>query len=91
MMILKLLAIIFLALFISLVFRLIVGVFKILSFVRSGMQSKFNAGHTHHTNPQPNTQNTMVKYSTCNLYILDTEALSRNGVYFCSAEHVTNK
>lgn len=82
MFILKLVTIIFLTLFIWLVFRLFIGIFKVVSFVRSGMQAPFNKQQA-----QPQ-QTTMVKCNTCNLYILDTEALSRNGVYFCSPEHV---
>lgn len=82
MIILKLITIIFLTLFIWLVFRIVAGVFKVLLFIRSGMQTPFKQ------QPPKSQQNTMVKCNTCSLYILDSEALSRNGVYFCSAEHI---
>lgn len=82
MIILKLLIVILLTLFIWLMLQLVLSVAKVFSFFRHGVRQ---AGRTA---PQ---QNTMVKCATCNLYLLDADAVAHNGQYFCSLDHARSK
>lgn len=80
MIILKLITIIFLTLFIWLIMQLVISGFKVFSFFKYGMR-----------NPQqqraPHGQTTMVKCAACHLYVLDSDAIVRNGTPYCSLEH----
>ena len=96
MIILKLLLIMLLTLFILAILRLVAGVFKVMSFLRAGFQSPFDAQASsrnkhRHDNNSANPQSTMVKCASCDLYILDSEAISRNGIYYCCKEHARNQ
>lgn len=83
MIILKLFTVILLTLFIWMLMQLIISGFRVVSFFKYGMRQ---------ANPARPAQphNTMVKCATCNLYVLDTDAISRNGNYYCSVEHMKN-
>lgn len=83
MIILKLFTIILLTLILWVIFRVVFGVFKIVAFFKSSLQSQMAqpSAAAHHS------QNTMVKCASCELYVLDHDAIMRNGLYFCSQEH----
>lgn len=89
----KLLLILLLTMFILLVARVVGVVFKVMSFLRSGFQQPFDtqtrARHNSNYSKKTDAQSNMVKCASCDLYILDSDAISRNGMYFCSQEHAS--
>jgi hypothetical protein len=94
MIILKLFTVILLTLFLWLMLQLLIGAFKVFrmfSFIRSGMQQATAQKPNPNQRQQPHQhtvgQNTMVKCSACHLYVLDSDAITRNGMAFCSPEH----
>lgn len=82
MIILKLIIVIFLTLFLWLVLQLGISAFRLFSFFKGAR----NGNQQNEQQPQ----NTMVKCATCNLYVIRRDAISRNGRYFCSVEHLDN-
>ena len=93
MIILKLFPVILLTLFLWLMLQLLIGAFKVFrmfSFIRAGMhQSTTQKPRPNQNQPSQHTvgQNTMVKCAACHLYVLDSDAITRNGMPFCSPEH----
>jgi hypothetical protein len=75
----KLFLIILLTLFLWMVLQLVISAFRVAAFFKSGLRNQSRAP------AQP--QNTMVKCSVCDLYVLDNEAIIRNGTYYCSLDH----
>lgn len=83
-MVFKLFLILFITLFVWLILQIAVSIFRVFSFfsnfrklIRKTAQQTQNA-----------PRNTMVKCVKCNLYVLDTDAISKNGLFFCSIEHL---
>ncbi len=83
MIILKLAFVFFVMLFLWLILRLFLGIFRIFHLIRSGGGQRYASQQA----SQQSGQNTMVKCVSCGLYVLESGAIYRNGDYFCSAEH----
>lgn len=77
----KLFTILLLTVFLWMVLQLVISAFKVFSFFKT---------NTRHPKTHAAAQNTMVKCAACNLYVLDSEAITRNGLHFCSIEHAKN-
>lgn len=82
MIILKLITVILLTLFLWMVLQLLISAVRVFSFFKQGIRQAQGA-----TQRPAQGQNTMVKCSKCELYVLDHEAIIRGGNYYCSLDH----